>query len=88
VLVQGYNGRGPTRCDHCSGKLEKLLSSAAVIYKGSGFYTTDNSRGSDGNGGKSTKDWKEKAEEMKSSASSSDDKKDTKAEKKDKAEKK
>jgi len=90
VLVQGYNGRGPTKCDHCGGRLEKLLSTAAVIYKGSGFYTTDYCRGSnsDGNGEKPKKDWKEKAEEIKSSASSTDDKKDTKAKKKEKAEKK
>ena len=80
VLLWGYNDDGPTKCDHCGGKLEKLLSTAAVIYKGSGFYTTDYCRKSGGNGDGAKSDWKEKAEEIKSGASSSDEKKTEKTE--------
>jgi putative FmdB family regulatory protein len=80
VLVSGFNDGGPKRCEHCGGKLVKLLSAAAVIYKGSGFHTTDYCRKSGDNGDKPARDWKEKAEEIKSSAS--DEKKKEKAEKK------
>lgn len=38
-------------CRRCRGRLEKLMSPAAVIYKGSGFHTTDYARKSGGNGG-------------------------------------
>jgi putative FmdB family regulatory protein len=38
-------------CRRCRGRLDKLMSAAAVIYKGSGFYTTDYARKSGGNGG-------------------------------------
>ncbi len=82
VLVSGYNDGGPKKCDHCGGRLQKLLSAAAVIYKGSGFYTTDYCRGASGDGRNSEKDSKEKAEEIKSSTS--DDKKDKKKEKAEK----
>ncbi|MGD8241121.1 MAG: zinc ribbon domain-containing protein [Armatimonadota bacterium] len=82
VLVWGFNDGGPKKCDHCGGKLEKMLSPAAVIYKGSGFHTTDYCRKSGDNGDKAKNDRKEKAEEVKSSVS--DDKK---TEKKEKAKK-
>lgn len=29
-------------CPHCQGKARRLLHSISVIFKGSGFYTTDN----------------------------------------------
>jgi len=30
-----------TKCEKCGGKLEQLLSSPAIRFKGSGFYITD-----------------------------------------------
>ena len=30
-----------TRCPHCKGKIERLIGSAGLIFKGSGFYITD-----------------------------------------------
>ena len=53
-------------CPQCKGKLRKVFHPAGVIFKGSGFYTTDykssgkdsgkgSSNGSGGEGGKSDK---------------------------------
>ena len=33
-------------CEECGGDLEKVMAPAAVIFKGSGFYTTDYNHGS------------------------------------------
>lgn len=38
------------KCERCRGRVDKLMSPAAVIFKGSGFYTTDYARKSGGNG--------------------------------------
>ena len=35
------NSKEPVFCPDCEGEATKLVSSAAVIYKGSGFYSTD-----------------------------------------------
>lgn len=32
---------GPT-CPQCNGKVRRIPSTVAVVFKGSGFYTTDN----------------------------------------------
>lgn len=42
-----------TECPVCSGKIRRVVSSVGVVFKGSGFYVTDN-RSSNING-KSTK---------------------------------
>lgn len=43
-------------CPECSGRLRKLLYPVGVIFKGSGFYTTDyKSSGASGNGRGSSK---------------------------------
>ncbi len=39
-----------TKCERCHGALRKVLSPAAVIFKGSGFYVTDNHANSGTNG--------------------------------------
>jgi putative FmdB family regulatory protein len=51
------------KCPDCGGELEKLIApSAGLIFKGSGFYTTDYKRGSNGNGnGKGKQKGKEDA---------------------------
>ncbi len=33
-----------TTCEHCNGKLRKLISQSSFILKGSGWYVTDYSR--------------------------------------------
>jgi putative FmdB family regulatory protein len=44
------------KCPDCGGKLERLISpNAGLIFKGSGFYSTDYKRSSNGNGNGSGK---------------------------------
>lgn len=45
-------------CPQCQGKARRLIHSVPIIYKGSGFYTTDHGRGTLNNPGEK----KEKAE--------------------------
>lgn len=37
------------RCPRCRGRVQKLVSQPAILFKGSGFYATDSRRGN-GNG--------------------------------------
>lgn len=46
-VMQSFGDRPVRRCEKCGGRVDKLISQAAVIYKGSGFYTTDYARASD-----------------------------------------
>ena len=34
----------PTKCEKCGGRLEKLISSPAIQFKGEGWYVTDYAR--------------------------------------------
>lgn len=38
---QSFSDAPLTECEACHGALRKVLSPAAIIYKGSGFYSTD-----------------------------------------------
>ena len=38
---QGFSDKPEAICPQCSGKSKRLMSLGAVIYKGSGFYITD-----------------------------------------------
>ena len=40
--VQAFSDDALTSCPKCSGKLRKLIGSVGVVFKGSGFYRTDN----------------------------------------------
>ena len=42
--IQKFSDRPLTKCEHCGGKLERLLSSPAIQFKGSGWYVTDYAR--------------------------------------------
>ena len=44
VIVKS-GGRGPRKCEHCSGKLEKLVSRAAFLLKGGGWFSEGYTRG-------------------------------------------
>ncbi len=57
-----------TTCEHCKGKLRKLISQSSFILKGSGWYVTDYARKGQ-SGGKS----KASSAKDSSSASSSKD---------------
>ena len=38
---QGFDDPPLEDCPHCGGKLRKLYSPVGVVFKGSGFYSTD-----------------------------------------------
>ena len=40
--VQAFTDDTLTTCPECSGRLRKLFNSVGVVFKGSGFYRTDN----------------------------------------------
>jgi putative FmdB family regulatory protein len=42
--IQKFSDPPLTRCQECGGKLERLLSSPAIQFKGSGWYVTDYAR--------------------------------------------
>lgn len=50
---QSFSDDALTECPACSGRLRKLFNAVGVVFKGSGFYRTDNraSTGSGGSGG-------------------------------------
>jgi putative FmdB family regulatory protein len=39
--LQKFSDKPLTRCKHCSGKLQKLISHSSFHLKGSGWYITD-----------------------------------------------
>ena len=43
-VFQKMNDKPPTRCKKCGGKLEKMVSSSAIQFKGEGWYVTDYAR--------------------------------------------
>lgn len=42
-------------CPHCGGKLRKLFSPVGIVFKGSGFYSTDAKSGSKSSSGSADK---------------------------------
>ncbi len=53
--IEGFDAPTEQACQRCGGSARRRLSVPAVIFKGSGFYSTDNRRGyaSGANGGSS-----------------------------------
>lgn len=41
---EGFDAPAVNTCQACRGQAQRVISSVAVIYKGSGFYTTDYKR--------------------------------------------
>ena len=44
---QGFDEEPVAMCPQCQGKARRILHSTPIIFKGSGFYITDNRKGSD-----------------------------------------
>jgi len=40
-VFQKLNDKPPVKCRKCGGRLEKLFSTSAIQFKGSGWYVTD-----------------------------------------------
>ncbi len=46
--LQAMSSPPVTTCPECSGMVHRVISSVGVIFKGSGFYVTDNRKSSSG----------------------------------------
>lgn len=44
--AEGFDAASEQTCPTCGGRSRRLISLPAVIFKGSGFYSTDNRKGS------------------------------------------
>ena len=71
---QKFSEKPLKKCEHCSGKLNKLISHSTFHLKGTGWYVTDYGKGT-GVSGTSTDKKAKKSE--KSSAKNSDSKSDS-----------
>lgn len=40
-VIQGFSDPAITSCNTCSGKVIKVISAPAIVFKGSGWYVTD-----------------------------------------------
>ncbi|WP_093265844.1 FmdB family zinc ribbon protein [Saccharopolyspora shandongensis] len=40
--VQSFSEDSLTECPNCTGRLRKLFNAVGIVFKGSGFYRTDN----------------------------------------------
>jgi putative FmdB family regulatory protein len=49
---QGFTDPPLDECPHCGGRLRKLYSPVGIVFKGSGFYSTDARAKSAGNASK------------------------------------
>lgn len=71
-VIQRFSDDPLTTCPHCGGTLHRLLFPPAIIFKGTGWYSTDYGRSSSGNGS-SAKRTPEKTEADQPAAGSGDD---------------
>ena len=40
-VMHGVNASGPQRCERCGGPMRKLISTPAIVFKGSGWAKKD-----------------------------------------------
>lgn len=73
-VLQSVNDAPLTTCPECGGPLRKLLYPVGVIFKGSGFYSTDYKASSNGTSGE-TSTPKESSADTKPSGDSKAEKK-------------
>jgi putative FmdB family regulatory protein len=86
-IRQGIKEEPLTTCPKCSGKLSKMLYPAGVIFKGSGYYTTDYKGTTSGaeassNGATASSDGKAESKPASDSGSKSESKPESKSESK------
>lgn len=75
--VQKFSDDALTECPNCGGRLRKVFSAAAIVFKGSGFYRND-SRGKSTTTTPAKADAKSDSGSSESSNGSSDTKTETK----------
>ncbi|GAA4608772.1 hypothetical protein GCM10023195_34720 [Actinoallomurus liliacearum] len=74
-VVQKFSDDPLTECPACGGRLRKVFSAAAIVFRGSGFYRTDSRSGSStstSGSAKKSEPAKTEAKKDTSSSSSSD----------------
>ncbi|TDC95830.1 FmdB family transcriptional regulator [Saccharopolyspora aridisoli] len=54
--VQSFSEDSLTECPQCNGRLRKLFNAVGIVFKGSGFYRTDNRSSSSSTSGSSSSD--------------------------------
>ncbi|WP_243790021.1 FmdB family zinc ribbon protein [Saccharopolyspora gloriosae] len=52
--VQSFSEDSLTECPQCTGRLRKLFNAVGIVFKGSGFYRTDNRSNSNSGSGSSS----------------------------------
>jgi putative FmdB family regulatory protein len=83
--IQKVSDAHLSKCEKCKGKAERLISSPAIQFKGSGWYITDYARkGSSGSSEPSEPSGHSGKSSESSSSESSSEKSDSKKKKKDK----
>jgi putative FmdB family regulatory protein len=68
-VVQKFSDDALTECPACGGRLRKIFSPAAIVFRGSGFYRTDSRNGSSGSS-TSTKETPAKKDDAKTETKS------------------
>ncbi|HYH51286.1 MAG TPA: FmdB family zinc ribbon protein [Acidimicrobiia bacterium] len=71
-VVQSFSDDPLTKCPSCKGKLRKVFSPVGIVFKGSGFYKTDNRGGKGGSHKHSESSGSSSSDSSSSSSSSSD----------------
>ena len=84
-VIQKVNDASISKCEKCKGKAERLISSPAIQFKGSGWYITDYARkGSSDSSKESSEPSGASDKSSESSASEGSSEKSSKKKKKDK----
>ncbi len=69
-VVQSFSDEPLKKCPSCKGKLRKVFSPVGIVFKGSGFYKTDNRGGKGGSSKSSESSGSSKPSESSGSSSS------------------
>ena len=70
-VVQSFSDAPLTECGACGGPLRKVFAPVGIVFKGSGFYKTDNRAGRSKSGPKEHKEPSKESGSGKESSSSS-----------------
>lgn len=62
-LKQSFNDISVVSCPECQNQARRLFYPAPIIFKGQGFYTTDNRRQDSNKGQKESKPWDQTKED-------------------------
>jgi putative FmdB family regulatory protein len=67
--TQSFNDAPLTVCPECEGEVHRVIGATGVIFKGSGFYVTDNRKSSNGSSHRSSSKGENKGESTASAES-------------------